>query len=449
MMLLLQNRPTNRDYREAIRRVRELEREVTAGVEPVSPQQQQFRNRSASRSSYTDRKHYGTGHLVAADKAFHKRVMQGMVELGTTTITDIIRDLCLELGVKNPDSISSAVRKLKRAVEAIPPMEAFIQRVADLVIAGQRDRVGTVALSSGVGLSSLLSASRRDEGAGVWSADVLDNCIAELQSWGSEIRERDSAKVIAAFTCFQLWMALTTVTLSLHCTLQRLRHSIQLELRKRIGSSPDVFTGDLSLTHADMSDEDLLTCFRRILRSESQTAKHRAAYAAAEAELLANGAGGVLPGIVAHFGKLFDVKKLEGMFPRMNVRVNSMHVSSMATSLTLWGLVTITGVVPVRERDEKLHHCPEGLARPRYVLVRVHESAHRMLKCFIDRIADVCDADAHVSTNTLLVAIREAVGREDKRVMHRTKRGAPPFACTICASSALLPWFLCPCRRRR
>ena len=75
----------------------------------------------------------------------------------------------------------------------------------------------------------------------------------------------------------------------------------------------------VSLSSSELSDEDLLACFRRILRSDATAARTRQLYAAAEKELLARGASGIVPGVVAHFSKLFDVKRLEGVFPRMNV----------------------------------------------------------------------------------------------------------------------------------
>jgi hypothetical protein len=54
----------------------------------------------------------------------------------------------------------------------------------------------------------------------------------------------------------------------------------------------------------------------------------------AEAELVSSGPSGIVPGIVAHFGKLFDVKHLDGMFPRMSVRQNPPCVRWYASGLT-------------------------------------------------------------------------------------------------------------------
>ena len=48
-----------------MRRVRELEHDVTAVTDP----------HTVSRAAFADRKHYGTAHLVATDKAIHRRVV--------------------------------------------------------------------------------------------------------------------------------------------------------------------------------------------------------------------------------------------------------------------------------------------------------------------------------------------------------------------------------------
>ena len=69
----------------------------------------------------------------------------------------------------------------------------------------------------------------------------------------------------------------------------------------------------------EWSDESLLTAVRRAVRSVLTSSRSRALYAEAEEALVSNGPEGVLPGLFTHFGKLFDVKRLEGMFPRMNV----------------------------------------------------------------------------------------------------------------------------------
>ncbi len=88
-----------------------------------------------------------------------------------------------------------------------------------------------------------------------------------------------------------------------------------------MSDNPDMFLLDgVSLSSDELADDDLLVCFRRILRSDAAASRNRQLYAAAEKELLSKGAQGVVPGIVAHFSKLFDVKRLEGVFPRMNVR---------------------------------------------------------------------------------------------------------------------------------
>lgn len=220
--------------------------------------------------------------------------------MGSSATIEIIKELCLELGLKHPDSLPASVRKLKRTVEAMPAMEAFIQRVNDVVTAASYDRHTEVTTLEGR-----------------TSINALERCLTELQSWSRDIRERDGNKVgvdrllhcvcrcMEAFSCF---------------LPQRFRAAVQLELRKRIALGGSGFSAGVSLASEDLSDDDLLLCLRRVLRNEADNAKIKAVYAEAEAQLVSDGPSGIVPGIVAHFGKLFDVKHLDGMFPRMNVR---------------------------------------------------------------------------------------------------------------------------------
>jgi hypothetical protein len=114
---------------------------------------------------------------------------RSMASLGASGLADITRQLCLELGVKQPESLAAAVRKLKGAVEAMPAMEGFIQRVVDLVTSVQSDRLAAGLTSSRAlpveGHSTMLA----------WSHDVLHECILEMQLWSRELRERTNSKV--------------------------------------------------------------------------------------------------------------------------------------------------------------------------------------------------------------------------------------------------------------
>ncbi len=40
---------------------------------------------------------------------------------------DVVKDLCIEVGVSDPMAIAPAVRKLKRVVTAVPPLEDFVR----------------------------------------------------------------------------------------------------------------------------------------------------------------------------------------------------------------------------------------------------------------------------------------------------------------------------------
>lgn len=179
------------------------------------------------------------------------------------------------------------------------------------------------------------------------------------------------------------------------CLLQRLRASLLVEVRSLLGPGGD----------GELGDEELLACIRRIVRSEQVSAKARSVYAAAEAELLAHGAEGVLPGIVSHFGKLFDVKRLEGMFPRINVRPASVCVCSVCTCAAAASVCGPAGVVPVRQRDAEFHDRAQGLAGAGLVACALY------CVCVVSCAPCCSMLDPHVSTNTVLASVRESLSR--------------------------------------
>ncbi len=60
---------------------------------------------------------------------------------------------------------------------------------------------------------------------------------------------------------------------------------------------------------------------RELVRLENSSLHHRDIFEAAEAAMK-RGPDTLANTIVTHFGKLFDVKRLEGMLPKMNVLSN-------------------------------------------------------------------------------------------------------------------------------
>jgi hypothetical protein len=59
--------------------------------------------------------------------------LAGLSSMTQPALTDLIRELCSEVGIHDPNVLPAAVRKLKRVVAAVPPLEDFVKRVCDVV----------------------------------------------------------------------------------------------------------------------------------------------------------------------------------------------------------------------------------------------------------------------------------------------------------------------------
>jgi hypothetical protein len=114
--------------------------------------------------------------------------------MSQAALTDTVKELCLELGIHDPQALGAAVRKLKRVVAAVPPLEDFVKRVCD--IAGAHVGMG---LSRGV-----------VGGDGVGGAQYLESVLGVVLQWAHGTTERSSSSVRAtvprdgssSFYCF-------------------------------------------------------------------------------------------------------------------------------------------------------------------------------------------------------------------------------------------------------
>ena len=71
----------------------------------------------------------------------------GLSRMSQSALTDLVKELAFELAISDATALPAAVRKLKRVVAAVPPLEDFVTRVCDIVSSHSG---GSVPRSTGV-----------------------------------------------------------------------------------------------------------------------------------------------------------------------------------------------------------------------------------------------------------------------------------------------------------
>jgi hypothetical protein len=107
--------------------------------------------------------------------------------------------------------------------------------------------------------------------------------------------------------------------------------------------------------------DEIVRCVRELVRMENNSLHHRDAFEAAEAAMR-DKPDALLQRIVTHFGKLFDVRRLEGMFPKMNVRAASVVLVG-GVAAVVGGVVAVAdSVVGAVDGVAAVVHVPSAAA---------------------------------------------------------------------------------------
>ena len=134
-----------------------------------------------------------------------------------------------------------------------------------------------------------------------------------------------------------------------------MKHRLEGELARREANLTDRGHERPSDVRVTFCDDEIVSAMRELVRLENASLHHREVFQAAE-DAMKRSPDTLTNSIVLHFGKLFDVKKLEGMFPKINVRIFSVDTQ---------------------------HHCP---IPSRHALADAH--THTCSHC--DALRDVC-----------------------------------------------------------
>ncbi len=99
-----------------------------------------------------------------------------------------------------------------------------------------------------------------------------------------------------------------------------MKSRLEAELSRRESLLSDKGHERPSDVRTSFCGDEIVATVRELIRLENASLHHREVFAAAE-EAMKSGPATMTNSVVVHFGKLFDVKRLEGMFPKMNVGV--------------------------------------------------------------------------------------------------------------------------------
>ena len=186
-----------RDWREAQRSIKTLERQVQAAVDAGIPPQV-LRNRAsdaateqAARNGMAD-----TRSLIAKDKAAWKLRLYRLDTYSRDQLLAVVKDVCVELEIGDTDMLPVALRKMKRVIGIVPMLEAFYKRVCNFVLVHD---------------SGAPDASGVAEGT---PGRVGDRILPTLQRWAKDLKTLESHR-------------------EFHKTVQR-----QLLKRGELGSAP-------------------------------------------------------------------------------------------------------------------------------------------------------------------------------------------------------------------
>ena len=203
------------------------------------------------------------------DRELGELKLHSLQLLAPATMLRLLQDSCRELRLSDAAALPAALRKMSRALGALPKMEAFIHSVCALVLYEAPPGAAAAPPAEG-GVPEQVLATLRGWVASLRELRQLRGCVEELSA---DVRSRDLVAGEAPTAELKAAPPLSPAELS--AAVRELVHQ-----ERRALAALDNFTkADLAVR---LNPEELLTK------------------------------------ILAHFQRLFDVKSSEGVLPKMN-----------------------------------------------------------------------------------------------------------------------------------
>ncbi|KAI9923283.1 hypothetical protein PsorP6_001076 [Peronosclerospora sorghi] len=266
LALEAESRPSIREYRLNQRRIQQLERQVAENHLALEE----------AKDLNELRKYMGTKELVERDRLNHRLHLNRLNTLPRETTLEVVKQVCRILHLTDISLIAPSLIKLCSVVSAVPRMEKFIRDVCGLVFLASKENTESTNISG--------------------ASFELEQVLPMLQNWTMERKKMHA--------------------------LEEFKTSIVSELCKR-----DVEPAALRDNEASSCDENVachamtlsraVEIVRGLVQLEKSVADHQQIYTNAAAELerhptlLTNQ-------IVKYFQHLFQIKSIEGVFPKIN-----------------------------------------------------------------------------------------------------------------------------------
>lgn len=259
---------------------------------------------------------------IRRDREVHALGLHALQAMPPPAMVQLLQDCCRELQLQDAQLLPPAVRKLCRALAALPPMEAFIRDVC------------AIALSRGAPSEAVSGR--------VPSTKVV---LQVLQRWARELDE-----------------------------LERLRDLVAVlseALSRR--ALPDAMSSSAAprgTAAAALAPRDMLDAVNDLVQQERKALRALDTFERADLHLQLQPED-LLSKLCNHFGRLFSLKSTEGMLPKMNelfLFVNEQHnllkvlrsmlgleasASSHALLSALRQALDLAGVQPGAQEDEQ------------------------------------------------------------------------------------------------
>lgn len=226
------------------------------------------------------RKHMSTKALLQIDKDNHRLHLYQIDALPQEVMKEALQAACRALNVHDISLITPSIEKMTHVVSMLPRLERFASRICDSVI--------------GIEKEGREKSSPDDTAHRVPTKRVIEDVFPILQNW---------KEAHCQFEHFRLLRDQIIAILS---------HRLQ-DMQK----NDDIQSSMAALSVASMTDDEILAALRDLVSLESELFARREAYESAETaigtspDLLVNR-------IVLHFQHVFNVARIEGVFPKVN-----------------------------------------------------------------------------------------------------------------------------------
>ncbi len=319
----LSSRPTMRDWKACQRQISKLELQLHTAVEALEAEELQDARENGiyalPRNGRAGARHMGlsarervellasraqqeqvenkrkasTIELIRRDKQVHRLGLDKLTAIPKSTAHQILQEVCRILELSDVDMISPALQKLCWVVRAMPKMEQFVKQVSSFVLLHADPKV---------------NQNQADPDT------LLKSVLDQLKLWTSDMHK------LISLTDF------------------RKRVTDELERVPQLAPEGDA---EPSAAPQDWSNDQLILRLQSLVKLEKDMLRHRSALKGAEAYMESHPEA-LVSRIVAHFQQLFNVRSMEGVFPKLN----QVYVELSETSNFLQVLRPTLGLSP-------------------------------------------------------------------------------------------------------